>query len=1746
MRKLVTLILILCAIYQLRAQNAFYKSNFLYAHTFEGGLNDGMYRNAATEDCMTFIGMTVPSVGGPDPKVPVMQTESTGSINQDDSFDPGGLNARCFPQIDDQEVSPIVYNDGNTIIDNLSLSFLFSTESEPNIYGLYFEAGQVNMSGLFETNSNAHYRVVIHEGNIYGPELYSSEILYNDDYWNKFYIPFDGIDTDSWAGKTITFEIRFWNNNEGHPFFRLDDIALIGNTFCDRGNGRIGNMVWEDSNQDGLFNNGESGIPNVPLKLYMDDGDGIFNPDPQNGDGLISMKTTDGLGNYLFENIPDGNFFIVIPESSFDFNESLSGYFPTTGTSVSANSDTDNQDHGIVDTQHKLNGVRSDMLTLVEGTEPTNDGDDANGNLTIDFGFYNPPTMSLGDLVWDEKVEDGLYNVGDSEMGIEGVLLNLYEDSDASNDLSSADILLDQITTNSSGNYQFSGLLDGDYIVEIPISNFDLNSGVLGTFYLTQGNVPTDPDDNINNDNDGVQNGISIVSEPITLALGSEPTDDGDTDNNTNLTVDFGFKNCDPKATIVWQEAYLGASADQMSYAGIRTSDGGFLLGGRSNYFGGDEGVIIKINQHGDTLWTKLIDAPAGTDYVRSIKESVDGYVVSMFSLGDIGGVKTIPRVGGGDYWMLKLDFDGNVLGQQNLGGVDADNLWLTIQTSDNGYLLAGTSSSGVVSGVKSEASDGTDMWIVKLDNAFNIVWENTIGGSGSEAAYGAVESNDGHYVILGTTNSPGDGDITEVSANSDMLIMKLNSSNGTIIWQNSIGGSGNDSGRDLLYHSDGGFVIGGSSNSGANGDKTEGAMGGNDIWLFKVDATGQNIEWQNTIGGNANDYVIDMKQTTDGGFALGCYSRSGINGDKTEANLGSDDYWFVKTDKQGVVEWEKTIGTATQDILGAMDIAENGDYLLLGYTYSGVSGDKSMPSLGSADWWTVMLTAPIETNCSSFGDLSIGDQIWEDTDMGSTMNGTEPGIEKVKVDLFVDNGDNIFNSEEDILLSTTKSDSLGNYLFDSIPSANYFVRVAPENFQGGTGVLNNMCNSPGMVTGNSDTNNADHGTDTQQAGQFGVISSIVTLTENGEPITDGDTDNNSNLTLDFGFYTPPAVMRIGNLVFEDTNNNSFRDTGEPVISGVTVELYQDADGDEMLDTNMDTYITNDITDGSGIYGFDNLSPGKYFVNVPASNWGGVLNGMVNSTAFGGNDFDMDDDDAGVEEMHYDEANQGVASSVLTLEYNAEPDVAVDGDDKQGNMTVDFGFYYAVKLGDLVWEDTDMDGAKGGTESVLEGVRLDLFVDTDNDGVFDKDSDAFYWSTFTDVNGEYCFDRLGGDDYFVRVSPANFDKDKVLEGMCSSPVSYGGNSDLNDRNHGIDDSDLELEGIRSGMITLTFGSEPDTPVDGDDMNGNQTIDFGVMTSQICGLVFHDANESGTYDVGDDLLENVTVFLKDIVTDAIISQTITESDGTYVIVAKTGDYYLEFQPGKNELGLSFGSATFQDATSSSLTDAGDSDIDMLTYRTNELNFLTGDNSCNVDAGFTTRELPVELSYFKAYNSNCDAKLEWVTLSEENNSHFIIEKSEDGVRFEEIARVEGNGNSTEPIEYHYTDERLNSERNFYRLKQVDFDGTYTYSEIQIVALSKDSPCLNPLGTGIVLPNPTLGTFYFEIDLDAEVGNTRFQILDVLGQKMTEKEINLNTGKNRISFEMEQWSPGTYFLTVDAKGGKVNTYRIVLLDK
>jgi hypothetical protein len=392
------------------------------------------------------------------------------------------------------------------------------------------------------------------------------------------------------------------------------------------------------------------------------------------------------------------------------------------------------------------------------------------------------------------------------------------------------------------------------------------------------------------------------------------------------------------------------------------------------NSWGVEDYWIVKMDNAGNIVWENTVGG-GNYDKLYAVEETPDGgYIVGGQSLSGGGwGDKSESNKGGYDYWIVKLDEDGVVEWDRSYGGLGNDQLYNVQPTSDGGYIIAGTSDSGI-SGDKTENRVGnSDYWVIKTDASGNIIWQNDIGGLMFDNVYSAYETADGGYILGGTSTSGISGDKTAGNYGVvDYWIVKLNSA-GTVVWDKTIGGTLNDYLYAVIPTADGGSIACGMSESGLTGNKTDNTNGLYDYWVVKLDNSG-NITWQNSIGGTGNDYafVNAIDQTSDGGYAIAGYSQSLISGDKTEANTGSWDYWILKINSTGSILWQTVLGGVSGDYANAISATTDGGFIVGGFSYSSAGGDKDEDAIGDADFWIIRLAGdcvPAEEICNDIDD---------------------------------------------------------------------------------------------------------------------------------------------------------------------------------------------------------------------------------------------------------------------------------------------------------------------------------------------------------------------------------------------------------------------------------------------------------------------------------------------------------------------------------------------------------------------------------------------------------------------------------------------------------------------------------------------------------------------------------------------------------------------------------------------------------
>jgi hypothetical protein len=338
------------------------------------------------------------------------------------------------------------------------------------------------------------------------------------------------------------------------------------------------------------------------------------------------------------------------------------------------------------------------------------------------------------------------------------------------------------------------------------------------------------------------------------------------------------------------------------------------------------------------------------------------GLIMGGWSLSGMDNDKSEPSQGGLDYWVVKIDKAGNKQWDKRYGGTANDGLTAVQFTSDGGYILGGTSASGISGDKTVPAWGGGDFWVIKTDSAGNKQWDNRYGGTEGDMLNSMEQTFDGGYIFGGWTHSDSSGDKTQHTwGHTDYWIIKTDSS-GVPEWNRRFGGTEYESMFCLKKSNDGGYILGGFTDSDSSGDKTEHSRGSYDYWIVKTNGSGD-LLWEKTFGGSSTDELYALEQLNGEGYILAGLSKSPVSGDKSEPNWNStggfEDFWIVRIDTLGNKLWDKDFGgiQSEDDIGNIITTADNG-FLITGTSYSNISGNKTETNLGTEQVWMVKTDA--------------------------------------------------------------------------------------------------------------------------------------------------------------------------------------------------------------------------------------------------------------------------------------------------------------------------------------------------------------------------------------------------------------------------------------------------------------------------------------------------------------------------------------------------------------------------------------------------------------------------------------------------------------------------------------------------------------------------------------------------------------------------------------------------------------------
>ncbi len=1166
-----------------------------------------------------------------------------------------------------------------------------------------------------------------------------------------------------------------------------------------KGNG-LGDFVFLDANANGIQDAGEVGIPNVTVTLSK--GTNVY------------TTTTDANGYYFFADLYD------VANGGY----SLTFTTPAGFTPSPANQGTDDT----IDSD-PIGGVISGVQVPI-GT----------WNHTFDAGFI-PINLSLGNTVWYDQNNDGIKQA--TEQGVPNVTVNLY--LDANNDNVPDGAAIATTTTNAAGIYGFSSLAAGNYIVGIITPSGYQNSSVNGG----------DPDNNIDLDNNGVNViGNEIRGLAITLSPGTEP-DGVNTNTNTNNTYDFGITGKGSIGDFVWYDVN-GNGIQDAGEAGIPnatvvlTYPNGTTVTTTTNASG-----IYNFPNLAPGTYSVAFTTPSG---LTSTTPNVGGNTVASDQVDSdpIGGIVSGIVLAAGqnnttiDAGYYKLVNVGNTVWyDQNNDGIKQAtetgiagatvNLYLdanfdnvadgaaiaTTTTSATGIYNFGSLAPGnYIVGVIIPTGYAVSATTATSANPNNDT-DNDNNGVNTSVA-GEVRSNAITLTSDGEPDTPVDGDGKNGNLTLDFGL-KGTGSIGDFVW-NDVNANGI---QDITETGINGVAVTLTYPNGATVSTTTATNGatqgyynfpnlapgtysvafttptGYSVSPSKVTVPGAtDANDSDPIGGVVSGITLTAGQVNnniDAGFYLCTLANVNFNGPTTICAGEAAVFTAVGQGSGSVYNWTFMNGTPATAVGSSVSSSWNtpGEYnITLTVTKFGCTASVTK---------SIVITASVFANAGPDKDICSGST----ATLGagpSGPNGSGPVGSTYSWTVIAGDPTSITNgaNQSTVLVTPnqtttyqltvtqngcTRTDQVVVFInVNKKPTAN----AGPDKITlVGTGVSigGNPTGTPPLAT---------------PGAALGYIWSPATNL-NGTTITNpvstptapGITNYRvivySILTgcSDTAFVKVTAIqpVNVGNNVWYDRNNNGIKDAGEPAIV-TTVNLYKDDNADNIPDG---TAIATTTSTG-GVYNFTNLYPGNYIVGVTVP--AGYAPSATTANSANPNT-DIDNDNNGVNLVGTE-----VRTNTIILTAGGEPDVPVDGDGTNGNLTIDFGLKGTGSIGDFVWYDNNRNGLQDAGEPGINNVLVTL-----------TSSDGTTVTTTTDANGAYSFPNLAPDTYSVTfATPA---------GMVAAPskVTTNGGNDTNDSD--------PVNGVVSNIV-LTAGQV------------NNNIDAGFnnsCSSLITGNVWHDIN-----------------------------------------------------------------------------------------------------------------------------------------------------------------------------------------------------------------------------------------------------------------------------------------------------------------
>jgi len=340
-----------------------------------------------------------------------------------------------------------------------------------------------------------------------------------------------------------------------------------------------------------------------------------------------------------------------------------------------------------------------------------------------------------------------------------------------------------------------------------------------------------------------------------------------------------------------------------------------------------------------EVVWQKDIKSST-QDFLSQVTTTIDQqYLITGSSIQSGSGKLEAgsKQNNGYDFHLVKLNQQGNEVWEKYFSGSNHDYLSATVTTQDGGFLLAGTSYSGKGLDKKDDSKGGSDIWLIRINEFGDELWQKTLGSSSDEEARAVIQTTDLGFFVAGNVQNAAKG-----YGSKDVWITKLDK-DGKELSQLILGGKSLDEVEKMIPTKEGGALLGIYSRSSevsvsGSSDKTTGItpnpvsrtskqsenFGEGDYWIVKLDKNGK-VEWEKNFGGKGDDHIRTLALTSNG-FIIGGESRSERSGNKTVGIEEGTDLWLISLNERGDEQWQKSYNFKNRDILMSMSVIQSQD----------------------------------------------------------------------------------------------------------------------------------------------------------------------------------------------------------------------------------------------------------------------------------------------------------------------------------------------------------------------------------------------------------------------------------------------------------------------------------------------------------------------------------------------------------------------------------------------------------------------------------------------------------------------------------------------------------------------------------------------------------------------------------------------------------------------------------------------------